>query len=869
MTKPTTVHVFVVVGLGAICAISPWLFGSVQPRVQQWLFWALTAVMIPSLLWVSWRGPRSAKNAVPILVLPLFLAPVIGCVQLQPMNSGLLQTISPKAAEFWSLARTGDVGVSQSLSYPVSLFPASTRRDLALLGLPVGVFVLASLTLTNRTTQLLLLGIVALNGAALSLFGIIQQLTFNGMLFWTVPLRQGGEPFASFVNRNHAGGYLNMCVAASLAILVWSVTRRQPLDGLDPDDLDEAVQYGNVAQRWSAGWLAALDGTSLLVIALATISAAGVVCSLSRGAILSLVIAVCLTTPIAIKIRGAASIAGVAAIVLLVGIGLSFWLGRGELLQDRLTETVTDIEQQQNSRIDHWQDVLAVCRDFWRTGSGIGTYRYVYRPYESQVASGWFYHAENQYLESFVETGFFGFLLILLCIAIAFVTSLRLLGWRRDPFAFAIGIACLFAMSSQAVHAFFDFGLYMPSNAILLAALLGCCSACVPPADTSDGMWIVPPRWPSRLLHTGVCLAALAWVIWGGLETGQHAAIAGPMDTARDFRETEPQDVERISAAITDLERKLAETRSCDADARVSLAKLYVLHYRATAFERLVNDSQASSDDEKNVLWQMTSPLLLHRRAHQLQRSDEPGFRDLVQQPPVIDNLTSAISQLRMASCYCPVLGKAHVAMAQIGVAIPGAVDEELEVQTAIRLAPNDPDVLFRCGVLDLQAERKSAGIGKLKKCLSLSSKYLKEIEAFSRGLITDGELLDAMPDSPKRIVEIAKRVDSRWLKNQLADRAVSAIASFPLDPAEEAYLQGTISRLRNDYPAAIEQLLAAVKRTPERHAWRFELSKILVESGRLDEAYTHASTCVRQAPTIPAYRQLLKRVNSLRLSDR
>ena len=330
MTKPSTVQLFVVVGLGAICAISPWFFGSVQPQVHKWLFLALGVMMAPAFLVAVSHGPRSARGSLNPLAITLFLALMIGLLQLLPWSQGVLQTISPRAAEFWQLARTSNWSAQQaekSLEYPVSLFPESTRRDLALLGLPVGVFFLASTGIYSRRSQLVFFAIVAGNGAALSLFGIVQQLTFNGKLFWSVPLRQGGEPFASFVNRNHAGGYLNMSVAATLAILVGSVTRRQPFNGQDPDDLHEAVRYGSVAKRWSAGWLAALDGISLLIVAFAIVGAAGVVCSLSRGAILSLVCAVCISTPVAIKYRGAASIVGVAALVLTIGIGLSLWLG--------------------------------------------------------------------------------------------------------------------------------------------------------------------------------------------------------------------------------------------------------------------------------------------------------------------------------------------------------------------------------------------------------------------------------------------------------------------------------------------------------------------------------------------------------------
>lgn len=56
----------------------------------------------------------------------------------------------------------------------------------------------------------------------------MQRLTWNGQLYWMIPLPfPGGEPFASFWNRNHAAGYLNLCFAAVAGLMVAGI-RRSP-----------------------------------------------------------------------------------------------------------------------------------------------------------------------------------------------------------------------------------------------------------------------------------------------------------------------------------------------------------------------------------------------------------------------------------------------------------------------------------------------------------------------------------------------------------------------------------------------------------------------------------------------------------------
>ncbi len=87
---------------------------------------------------------------------------------------------------------------------------------------------------------MLMLGLIAVNGAAFSIFGVVQALTFNNKLYWTMPLEDGGLPFAGFVNRNHAGAYLNLCVAASLALLFWAWQRHQRIS-TSSDPYDQAL----------------------------------------------------------------------------------------------------------------------------------------------------------------------------------------------------------------------------------------------------------------------------------------------------------------------------------------------------------------------------------------------------------------------------------------------------------------------------------------------------------------------------------------------------------------------------------------------------------------------------------------------------
>jgi len=65
-------------------------------------------------------------------------------------------------------------------------------------------------------------------------------------------------------------------------------------------------------------------------------------------------------------------------------------------------------------------------RDFPHVGSGLGTYRYVTRPYQQHESRDWHINADGQYVEWFVEGGWIGLVLIVAGIMVAAWGSVQL-----------------------------------------------------------------------------------------------------------------------------------------------------------------------------------------------------------------------------------------------------------------------------------------------------------------------------------------------------------------------------------------------------------------------------------------------------------
>jgi len=66
-------------------------------------------------------------------------------------------------------------------------------------------------------------------GFAVSLFGIIQHFTFNGKLYWLVPLPPGVGPFGPFVDPDHFAGFVELTAPLGFALLLFRAWRREQL----------------------------------------------------------------------------------------------------------------------------------------------------------------------------------------------------------------------------------------------------------------------------------------------------------------------------------------------------------------------------------------------------------------------------------------------------------------------------------------------------------------------------------------------------------------------------------------------------------------------------------------------------------------
>lgn len=854
---------------------TPWCFGGTEPGTQFWLCggvltalgcWALGQFLSPSL-----------DVSLPTALLPLCCAVGLGLFQLLPMPIEARSGLSPRGTELRQLLATeanpSDTAMVEtlrlqtaSLRQPLSLYPAGTRSDLAILVVGVAVFLLGATLFRTPQTQVWLCAALALNGAAIALFGIVQRLTFNGLVYWRVPLTQGGQPFGPFVNRNNAGGFLNLCLAGALGLTIWALTQRgflRPVDkSRSKDDVDSRPSGGALRE-----FLACLDAGTIGALLLTICIGAGIVCTLSRGAMLATLGTIVVTGGVLLFTRRWLGRLGWLGLVLVGVLALVSWLGMTDLVQARFRTLASDAIATQ-SRLPNWGDALRAVPDYWLWGSGLGTYRFVYGLYQRAPSPVWFYHAENQYLEVLLETGIVGLVLLLSTLFLVGAAALRLLHVDSRGRTLAMGVAGVAALAGQVIAGTFDFGLWLPANLLLMALLGGAIAGRA--ADLASGKgWsrhLVLTRRP--LVCRIISIAFLGALFWSAAEIAQMTRVDRAVQTAELFRAQPNSTAEGLRFAARELRAAIGH-RTDDMQAQQLLAELAIQRY-SNSFRELLS-RQTSMAAKQEDLQAATQPSFLHARLQQYSRTGPPDRVEKIRNDPLVrDNLAPALEHLIWARRACPLVPQVHLRIAELALLAAGPAADELSIQRARRLAPAQPDVLYSCGVLEYQAQRTEAALAYWRESLSKSADFLPQILRLAEPLLAQDSTVEHLfPDQPTLLINLAREKygeqPQRAIQQALLRRATWLIQEGDCPAEEKLYLKGVLLGVQGDYPAAISQLTQAVQLRVQDPHWRYELAIVLQRQGLIEEAHEQAQTCALLDPQNAGYRKLLQTLNRAR----
>ena len=390
------------------------------------------------------------------LMTPLFVFLAVALFQLVPLPFGMMKVLSPATVSLYH-----KLGISVGL-HPLTLSVYDTTIMLLKWSAYLGVFFLVATFMPAKQAlkrgnwiQILCFALFVI-GFGEALYGFYSYFQGSESLLWFERHHYKDSVTGTYINRNHFAGFMNMCILVSSGILVSyssrSLRRYEGLVGL--------FRRLASSKRTAPVYFLLLG---ILAMILATIF------SLSRMGQFSLAVGLALILMLYAS-KGMKGSTFIIASLACLGLLWGAWKGLDPVgLRWRAVE-----KELYEGRMVIWQRTFDLFKNYWITGTGLGTYELAYPPYKlSHLGAEIYDHAHNDYLEVMSETGLSGFIPWVLFFATFLYASIRKWFMRHDILARGIGAGGIAATIAMMYHSFADFNLQIPANALVLFIIMG------------------------------------------------------------------------------------------------------------------------------------------------------------------------------------------------------------------------------------------------------------------------------------------------------------------------------------------------------------------------------------------------------------
>lgn len=394
---------------------------------------------------------RSFVRAWPVTAC-LLVTTVWVIVQTLPLPADLLGLLSPQSLDIHSMTQ----------SYPSLSLDVHATRQSALKTLCYLLLFCLTLLLVNDKQRIKVLAqIIVLGGVFQAGYGALMTLSGLEYGFFIEKEAYLGDATGTFINRNHLAGYLEMCLAVGVGLMLGELSTRAAADWRDR------------ARRL----LGTLLGSKARVRLALVVMVIGLVLTHSRmgntAFLVSLTFVGAFYLFVIRRITRGSMIFFVSLLLIdLLVVGNFF--GIEEVVQ-RLQETSLESEE----RDEVSRDTLAIVRDFPLTGTGAGSFYSTYPLYDSgEIAPGFYRHTHNDYLQFASEFGLAALALLGFSVLASFWAAVGAQIARRDRLLQGMGFAATMAIVALLIHSAVDFNLQIPANATMFVVMMALAWVC-------------------------------------------------------------------------------------------------------------------------------------------------------------------------------------------------------------------------------------------------------------------------------------------------------------------------------------------------------------------------------------------------------
>jgi O-antigen ligase len=509
--------------------------------VNTWA-WAIMAVWAYGLagvwLWARLRRgqpvPRAFVKARSILLIWLAWLTWIA-FQCLPLPLPLLRILSPQSAYLH--------GLTHAAFAPLSVDPHSTFDGLLLGTAYVLVFALTLLLVNSGPRLRMLAYTLVFSGLFQALSAIlisVSQLDHFLFLDKTISV---GMLSGTFVNRNHLAGYLEMCLAVGIGAMIAQLSSGQGKRSWRQHVVHILTWLLTPKIRLRAYLM-------LMVIALVmTRSRMG-----NSAFFASLLIAGGITLFVSRHRPNRPMVILLASLMVIDVLIVSSWFGLDEVAQRM---EATDMTREQSRLMPDAQS-LSYGKDYWLTGSGLGSYYVTYFRYEGSF-SGYQNHAHNDYVQFTYETGVIGISLLAAAVLSSYYVALSALRQRQRSWHRGMAFGVLMGITALLIHSDADFNLQIPANASTFMVILALgWVARYMPSHVAKQPEIVAPKSDNRMvIGASAMLVCVACIVAG-------RGLADVLATKADARLKMPSVDGNFTKSLEGSESPLALAKTLD-----------------------------------------------------------------------------------------------------------------------------------------------------------------------------------------------------------------------------------------------------------------------------------------------------------------
>lgn len=800
--------------LVGLLVFMPLAFGVVHAWSEEVVIFLSGAVVICFLLKLVFH--RNQRVIWTWAYVPLGVFLLIAILQLVPLPAALVKIISPNTA-YLKTELLGDLPDADTVlrSMTLSFYPNATKHDLRLVLAVAGVFVVV-LNVFRRTDQIKnLLRSIAVIGGIIAVVALGQNLFGNGKIFWFISSEHCKGYSGPFVNYNNYGQFMNLSIGAALGLLFVKLR-----EGFVGKRISPGVIAGNLSGiRSRQVWL---------LVAMMSIAVATVVASLSRGGMISMLIAIIFTMLILAWRRSLKGRGWVVVVTGLIAFACILYVSF-DTVYDRLG-TLRDLYKAAGNRPQILKDVAVVWSKFPVLGTGLGTHSVVFPMFDRLSVTALAVHVENEYAQAAEETGLLGLgALVVFGIVIVFNYARSIRSARPAICSAAYGLG--FGILAILIHSLSDFGQHMPANSMISAIF---CALLLTLArrrqNTQRHRTARASLCNTLVVCTVFVCASLVWM-W---------ALAGA-DNARA--------AEAHWEKALEIEKDLEERNWIGTDAE---------------YASLISHADSAAGYEPdNIKYRHWLGVYRWRSLGQPADTEIPEIFVSEARMPVLGDI---VAELHSASLLCPTYGPTYTIVGQIEMFI---LNDDLgaeKIRKGYRLAPCDPIACFVAGYLDVVEGKYEDCIDKFEKAVQLDGVlfdsvvniYINHLSRPHLALLAAGDDFNRL----KRVANVFDDMQYIDLAAQAREKMkdlLEAKCSNPDAPVWAFASLAGIYKQQHNTEAAIEFYRRALVLDYGQVQWHLELAKLLAEVENIPEAMRQAKICLLLRPEHKAAEKLIE----------